>query len=81
MLLAFDDVIASMEANIKLSPIVTELFLREENSTFHLFLCHNIISKCLKLKDKTQHIFFIMKIPYKRELQQTLSNHSSDIEF
>ena len=58
MLLVFDDKIANMEANIKLSPIVTELFLREENSTFHLFLCHNIISKCLKLKDKTQHNFF-----------------------
>ena len=28
-----------------------------------------------------QHIFFIMKIPNKRELQQIASNHSSDTEF
>ena len=59
MLLVFDDMIANMEANIKLSPIVTELLSRKENSTFHLFLCHNIISKCLKLKDQTQHIFLL----------------------
>ena len=41
--------IADMEANGKLSPIVTELFLREENSTFHFFLYHNLLSKFLKL--------------------------------
>ena len=44
--------IAGIEANEKLSPIVTESFLRGGNSTSHLVLYHNkIISKHLKLKD------------------------------
>ena len=38
VLIVFDDVIADMEANKKLSPIVTELFYEEKKSTFHLFL-------------------------------------------
>ena len=41
--------IAVMEANNKLNPIVTELISRGENSEFHLFLHHNVISKCLEL--------------------------------
>ena len=49
MLIVFDDIIADMEANKKLSPTVTELFYEEENSIFHLFLHHNLILKCLKL--------------------------------
>ena len=44
-LILFDDVISDMEANKKLSPIVTET----KYSTFHSFLYHNLISKCLKL--------------------------------
>ena len=31
MLIAFDDMIAEIEPNEKLSPIVTDLFLREED--------------------------------------------------
>ena len=49
VLIVFDDVIAHMKSNKKLSPIVTELFLRQKRSIFHLFLCHSLISKCLKL--------------------------------
>ena len=45
----FDDMIADMESNKKLSPIGTELFLRGRKSIFHLFLHHNLISKYLKL--------------------------------
>ena len=44
-----DDMIADMESNKQLSPIVAELFLRERNSIFCLFLYHNLISKCPKL--------------------------------
>ena len=40
--------IADMEANEKLSPIVTELFLKGKNSTFDLFLYHSLISKSLQ---------------------------------
>ena len=38
VLTVFDDMIADLESNKKLSPTVTELFLY-----------HNLISKCLKL--------------------------------
>ena len=47
--IVLDDMIAGMEANEILSPIVTELFLRGRNSTFHLFLYHSLILKYLKL--------------------------------
>ena len=40
---------SGVEANKKLSPSVSELFLRERKPTFHLFLYRIIISKCLKL--------------------------------
>ena len=51
MVLVFDYMISDMEANKKLSPILTDLFQREEDSIFHLFLRDSIISKCRKLKD------------------------------
>ena len=37
MIMVFNDMIADMEANEKLSPIGTVLFLRGKKSTFHLF--------------------------------------------
>ena len=49
MLIVFDDMIADMESDKILIPIVTELFLRGENSIFHLFLHEDLISKSLKL--------------------------------
>ena len=47
VLIVFDDMIADMESNKKLSPIVIKLFLEEENSIFHMFLYHNLISRGL----------------------------------
>ena len=49
VLIVFDDMIADMESNEKLSPIVTELFSRRRNSICCLFLSYNLISKCIKL--------------------------------
>ena len=49
VLIVLDDMIADMESNKKLSPIVTELFLRGKKTQYYLFLYHNLISKCLKL--------------------------------
>ena len=49
VLIVLHDMIADMESNKKLSPIVTELFLRGKKTQYHLFLYHNLISKCLKL--------------------------------
>ena len=49
VLIVFDDMIIDTEANKKVSPIVTELFLRGRKLTFHLLLSDNLNSKCLKL--------------------------------
>ena len=52
VLIVFDDMIADMESNKKLSPISIELFLRgkkRKKEEKNLFLYHNLISKCLKL--------------------------------
>ena len=49
VLMVFDDMITDMESNKKLSPIVTELFLRGRKLNISLVLYHNLISKCLKL--------------------------------
>ena len=49
VLIVFDDMIADMESNKKLSAIVTELFLRGRKLNISLFLSHYHISKCLKL--------------------------------
>ena len=47
MLIVFDDMIADMEANKKLNPINTELFLRGRK--LNISLAHNLISEFLKL--------------------------------
>ena len=49
VLIAFDDMIADMESTKKISPIVSELFLRGRKLNISLFLYHNFISNCLKL--------------------------------
>ena len=70
LLIVFDDMIADMESNKKLSPIVTKLFLAGKNSTF---------ASLLQSPNATH--YFIMKIPKKIELQQIAYDNSSDIDF
>ena len=48
VLIAFDDIIADIECNKKLSPIVPELVLRGRRFNISLFLYCNLISKCVK---------------------------------
>ena len=70
-----------MEANKKLSPIVTELFLKGRKLNISLVFisqCYFKVPKTIRLN--TTH-YFIMKIPSKRELQQIAPNYSSEIEF
>ena len=71
--------IADIEANKKLSPIVTELFLRGIKLNISL-----VSISCVKIRKTVRlnaTLCFIMKIPNKRELQEIASNYSSDIEF
>ena len=73
--------IGDMEANKKLSPIVTQLFLRGKTLDISLvfisYSCFNV-PKTIRL-NATHYV--IIKIPNKREIQQKASNHSSEIEF
>ena len=77
--IVFDDMIAHMESNKKLSPIVTELFLRGRKLNISLVFISQCYFKVPKTINATH--YFIIKTPSKRELQQIASNHSSDIDF
>ena len=81
VLIVFDDMIADMESNKKLSPIVTELFLRGRKLNISLVFISQSYFKVPKTIRLNATHYFIMKIPNKRELQQIASNHSSDIDF
>ena len=79
ILIVFDDMIADMINNKNLNSIVTELFIRGRKLNISLVFItqsHFKVPKDVKLN--TTH-FFIAKIVNKRELQQIVTNHLSDI--
>ena len=69
-----------MEANKKLSPVVTELFLRRRKLNISFIFISQSYFKVPKSKRLKATHYFIPKIPNKRELQQIASNHSLNIE-
>ena len=79
ILTVFDDMIADMINNKKLNSIVTELFIRGRKLNIFLAFITQSYFKVPKYVRVNSNHFFIMKIPNKRELQQTALNHSSDI--
>ena len=79
ILIVFDDMIADMINNKKLNSIVTDLFIRGRKLNISLdFITQAYFNVPKYVRLNFTH-FFIMKIPNKRELQQTVLNHSSDI--
>ena len=71
----------NVKPNKKLSPIVTELFLKERKlSIFLVFISQSFLKGSKTIRINALH-YFIMKNPNKRELQRIVSNHSSDIDF
>ena len=79
ILIVFDDMIADMIYNKKLNSIVTELFIRGRKLNISLvFITQSYFETPKYVRLDTTHIF-ISKIPNKRELQQIVINHSSDI--
>ena len=81
VLIVFDDIIADMEYNKKLSTIVTESFLRRKKLyILHFFILQHDSKVPQTIRLNVTH-YFIMKIPNKRELQQIALNHLSDIDF
>ena len=80
VLIVVDDMIADVEANKKLSPIVTELFLIEKKFNISLvFISQSYFKVPKTIRLNATHL--IMKILNKRELQQITSNDLSDIDF
>ena len=79
--MVFDDMIAGMINNRKLNPVVTELFIRGRKLSISLVFITQSYFKVPKDFRLNSTRFFIMKIPNKRELQQTTLNHLSDIDF
>ena len=79
ILTVFGDMIADMIHNKKLDSIVTELFIRGRKLIiFLVFITQSYFKVPKDVRLNTTH-FFIVKIPNKGELQQTATNHSSDI--
>ena len=76
-----DSIIADREYNKKLSPVVTELFLRRRKVNISLVFIYQSYFKVPKTMTLNATDYFIMKTPKKRELQQIGSNDSSDIDF
>ena len=79
ILIVFDDMIADMIHNKKLNSIVTELFIRGRKLNISLvFITQSYFKVPKDVRLNSTH-FFITKILNKRELQQVVINHSSDI--
>ena len=68
-MLVLDDVIADTEANKKLSPIVTELFIRGRKLITSLAFTSQSDFKVPKTIRLNVIHYFIINIPNKRELQ------------
>ena len=81
MLIVFDDMIADMQSNKKLIPIVSELSLRERKLNLLLVFRSQSYFKVSKIIRLNATHYFIMKILNGRELQQIASNYSSDLHF
>ena len=75
VLIVFDDMIADMESNKKLSSIVIELFLSGIKLNI---LTVFILQSYFKVPKTIILYYIIMKIPIQRGLQQITSNHSCD---
>ena len=81
VLIVLDDMIADMESSEKISPIVTELFLRGRKLNISLVFMSQSCFKVPKPLRLNTTYCFTMKIHNKREVQQIASNHSSDMDF
>ena len=73
--------IADMINNKKLNPVVTELFIRRIKLNISIvFITQSYFKVPKNVRLNSTH-YFIRTVPNKRELQQIVLNHSSDIDF
>ena len=67
-MIVFDDMIADMLSNKRLSPIITELFIRgRKMNIFLVFITQSYFAVPKNIRLNSIH-YFVMKIPNKREL-------------
>ena len=81
MLIVFDDMIAEIDSNKKLSPKVTELFLKGRKLNILLVCISKSSFKVPKTITLNSTHYFVIKVPSKRKLQNIASNHSSVNDF
>ena len=75
MLIVFDHIFSDMFRNKKLTPIVTELFIRGRKPNIYLvFTAKFYFAAPKSIKTNSAH-YFIMKIADKSELQPITFNH------
>ena len=79
ILIVFDDIIADMINNKKLTSVVTELFIRGRKLNIFLDCRTQLFFKVPKDVKVNTTYFSISKIPNKRELREIAINDSSDI--
>ena len=72
VLIVFDDMIADMDSNKKLSPKATELFLRGRKLNISLVFILQYYFKVPKTIRLNDTHYFVMKIPNKRGCLLTL---------
>ena len=72
VLIVFDDMIADMDSNEKLSPFVTELFLRGRKLNISLVFISQSYFKVTKTVRLNAIHYFTMKILNKRQLNNSL---------
>ena len=81
ILIICDDMIVDMINNKKLNPVVTELFIRGRKLNISIaFIMQSYFKVQKDVRLNSTH-FFITKIPNKKELQQIVLNHLSDVDF
>ena len=76
--LMFFDMITEIYSNEKLSPIATELFIREKKLNIVLVFIKQSYFTVPKNIRLISTLYFVMKYPNKSELQQIAFKHSSD---
>ena len=80
-MIVFEDMIVDMLTNKKLNPIINELFIiRRKLNISLVFITQSYFAIPKNIRLNSTH-YFILKIPNKRELQQTSFNHMSEIDF
>ena len=80
-MIVFDDTIADMVHNKMLNSIVNELFIKGRKLNISLFVFTQSYFEVPKDVSLNSTHFFEIKILNKRELEEIVLNHFSDIDF